>query len=76
MKSMRNFFLNPFEIFLIVYPGLQSIDTNFCSQLVQKCKTIKRSNKFEDCEELLLENALLAKHHEIRKTEPEVFNNE
>lgn len=70
LKSMRNFFLNPFEFFLIVYPGLQSIDTNFYSQLVQNCKTIKRRNKFEDCEAFMLENAMLAKHHEIRKTGP------
>lgn len=73
MKSMTNFFLNPSEFFLIVYPGLQSIDSNFYSQCMQKCKIIKSRKKFEDSEEFMLENTMLVKQRGVRKTEPEVL---
>lgn len=56
LKPMRDFFLSPLDFFLIVYAGLQSIDANFYSQLVQKYKTIKQINRFEVCEEFMLEN--------------------
>lgn len=40
---------------------------------MKECQTKKQRNTVGDCEEFMLENAMSAKHHEIRKTEPEFF---
>lgn len=40
---------------------------------MQKCKIIKRRNKFEDSEEFTLENTTPVKHHGLGKIESEVL---